>query len=85
MIKAERERRLSLSLFTCSSYVCPGTHWDGPSPTDRTLTSSQGPELQERGAQPCLAASPEGNPTTRTKGSFQKEKDLLRLLCRVNG
>lgn len=37
-----------------------------------------------RGAQPCLAASPEGNPTTRTKGSFQKGKGLLRMLCWVN-
>lgn len=66
-----------VTIHTRSSYVCFGANGAWLSPSDGTLPSRWGPERQELGAQSCQAVSPQGNPTTGTKGSFQKGKDSL--------
>lgn len=69
-MKAERERCLSLPLFTRSSFTCSGTSWAGPSPSGRTLPSPWGPELQERGGAALPGSQSWGEPNHRNKGKL---------------
>ena len=62
----------SVTVHVCPSGVCSGSSCARQPASGGTLASPWGPELP--GREHSLAASPEGKPTTVTKGSFQKGK-----------
>ena len=62
----------SVTVHMCPSDVCSGTSCARQPASDGTLAPSWGQELL--GREHSLAVSPEGKPTTGTKGSFQKGK-----------
>lgn len=75
-----REASFSVTVRTCSADVCLSTGWARLPLADRTLASPWRLELQGSRAQPCRAVGPKGNPTTSTRGSFQKGQGFLRIL-----
>lgn len=70
-----------VTIHMCSSYVCFGASRVRLCPSDKILTSHWRPECQGKVEQPCQVVSPEGNPATGTKGSFQKGKGFFRIPC----